>query len=319
MKNATRRRIVRSFIPAALAALISSGPAASSSTAAENRYFASPKDAVDALVAAARDGDQNALIAVLGPGSERLVDSGDAVADRGARKRFVARFDEANEIVMDGDTRAEFNVGNDDWPFPVPLVKEADGWRYDIAAGEDEILNRRIGENELSTVEVCLAIVDAQREYYERNPIGAELSHYARQFRSDPGKRNGLYWETGENEEPSPLGPFIAAAVAEGYSHETPPAEAQPYHGYFFRMLTRQGPDAPGGAYDYLVRDVLLGGFAAVAYPAEYGTSGITTFLVNHDGVVYESDLGPDTRELALAMTSFNPDSTWIRVDRSEP
>lgn len=319
MNNATRRRIFRAFTLATLAVLIFTGAATSAAIAAENRYFASPKDAVDALVVAARDGNRDALIAVLGPGSERLVDSGDPVADREARKRFVARFDEANEIVLDGDSLAEFNVGNDDWPFPVPLVKESNGWRYDIAAGEDEILNRRIGENELSTVEVCLAIVDAQREYYQRNPTGAELSHYAGQFRSDRGKRNGLYWETGEDEEPSPLGPFIAAAVAEGYSHGTSPTEPQPYHGYYFRILTRQGPDAPGGAYDYLVHNVLLGGFAAVAYPAEYGTSGITTFLVSHDGVVYESDLGPETRELALAMTSFNPDATWIRVDRSQP
>jgi hypothetical protein len=310
---------VRTLILAALTVLTSAGASASSGTAPENRYFASPEAAVEALVAAVRNGDPDALIAVLGPGSQRLVDSGDAVSDRAGRERFVARFDETHEILPVGDSRAEFEVGNDDWPFPIPLVKEAGGWRYDVAAGEDEILNRRIGENELSTVEVCLALVDAQREYYLSNPAGADLPHYARQFRSDPGQRNGLYWETGDDEAPSPLGPFFAAAVAEGYSHGTSPTEPQPYHGYFFRILTRQGPDAPGGEYDYLVRDMLIGGFAAVAWPAEYGTSGITTFLVNHDGVVYESDLGPDTRDLALAMTAFNPDSTWIRVDRSEP
>lgn len=278
------------------------------------KHYSSPQEATRALVAAVRSGDTAAMIAVLGPEADDVVDSGDAVADRAARERFVARYDEANEIVNDGDAKAILQVGTDQWPFPIPLVKEEAGWRFDTAAGEDEILDRRIGRNEMSTIQVCRAIVDAQREYWARNPDGASLLHFAKQFQSDEGKRNGLYWKTREDEEPSPLGPLVAEARAEGYAHGDPNGERRPYHGYYYKMLTRQGADAPGGAYDYVAQGEMIGGFAVVARPADYGSSGVMTFLVNQDGIVYQKDLGLETQSVADAMEAFNPDATWTRV-----
>jgi hypothetical protein len=233
------------------------------------------------------------------------------VADQNVRRRFAAGYDEKHEIVLDGDSKAVLQIGDDEWPFPIPLVKEEAGWQFDVAAGADEILDRRIGKDELSAIQVCLAIADAQREYYLRNPDGSDLLHYAKQFMSDAGKRNGLYWQTAEGEEASPLGPLVADANAEGYSHGEVSEEPQPYHGYLYKMLTRQGSDAPGGAYDYVAKGQMIGGFAVVAYPAENGTSGVMSFLVNHDGVVYQKDLGPETERVVGEMTSYDPDATW--------
>jgi len=278
------------------------------------KYYPSPDAAVQALVAAARTGEDAALVDALGPDAEELVGSGDDVADQNVRRRFAARYDEKHEIVLDSDSKAELQIGENEWPFPIPLVKEEGGWRFDVAAGADEILDRRVGKNELSAIQVSLAIADAQREYYLRNPDGSDLLHYAKQFMSDAGKRNGLYWQTAEGEEPSPLGPLVADAHAEGYSHDEGSEEPKPYHGYFYKMLTRQGPAASGGAYDYVAKGEMIGGFAVVAYPAEYGSSGVMTFLVNHDGVVYQKDLGPDTPSLVAELTEFNPDQSWTRA-----
>ena len=278
------------------------------------KHFQSPEEAVQELIGAARAGDEKALLAVLGPKAQQLVDSGDPVADANGRDRFVASYDEAHSIAKDGEAKAILETGKDQWPFPIPLVKDDAGWRFDDAAGKDEILDRRIGWNELATIQVCLAYVDAQREYYARNPDGAKLPHYAAHVHSSPGKRDGLYWETKEGEEPSPLGPLITGARAEGYAAKGGTAgKSAPYHGYYYRILTAQGPDAPGGAYDYVVRGEMFGGFALIAYPAEYGNSGVMTFEVNHDGVVYEKDLGPKTASIAAAIKTFNPDSTWKR------
>ena len=212
----------------------------------------------------------------------------------------------------DGDTVLQ--VGADDWPFPIPLVKSDGGWRFDTAAGKDEILDRRIGANELSAIQACLAYVDAQREYYQRNPDHASLLHYAQKLASTPGKRDGLYCDTKPGEEESPLGTHFARAWANGYAA---PGKGAPYHGYYFRLLTAQGPDAAGGAYDYLAHGELIGGFALVGYPAKWDNSGVMTFPVNHDGVVFENDLGPDTAAAAKAIKTFNPDDTWKRVDSS--
>lgn len=278
-------------------------------------HYPSPAEAVSALIAALdKDDDDAAVLAVLGSEAQDLVESGDDVADRAAAERFVARYREAHAIVPDGETRAELQVGDDEWPFPIPLVKDESGWKFDTAAGEQEIIDRRIGQNELSTIQVCLAINDAQREYYLLNPDGGGLLHYARRILSEPGKRNGLYWPTDEGEEPSPLGPLVARARDEGYEGDQTKRH-RPYHGYFYRLLTRQGPDAPGGAYDYEAKGELIGGFAVLAEPADYGSSGIMTFMVSHDGIVFQKDLGQETKAEAAKITEFNPDSSWERVD----
>jgi hypothetical protein len=196
---------------------------------------------------------------------------------------------------------------------PIPLVQDAAGWWFDASRGREEILNRRIGRNELSAVQVCLAYVDAQREYYVRDPDGDALLQYAQRFRSTPGKRDGLYWDAQPDEPPSPLGALVARAEAEGYPTKRPSGARIPYWGYYYRIVKAQGPHAPGGAYDYVVRGNMIGGFALVAYPAEYGASGVMTFIVSHDGVVYQKDLGPGTAAAARALTRFDPDPSWSR------
>ena len=206
-------------------------------------------------------------------------------------------------------------IGEKDWPFPIPLVKKADQWIFDTKAGKEEILNRRIGENELSTVQTLLAVVDAQREYAMNDRDNDGLLEYAEKFRSDPGKKNGLYWETKEGEQPSPLGELVADARAEGYTRAGTKQSPIPFHGYYFRMLKKQGKHAAGGAFDYVVKNNMIGGFAVVAYPAVYGSSGVMTFVVNYEGVVYEKDLGKNTVKTAKAMTSFDPDKTWKKVE----
>jgi hypothetical protein len=280
--------------------------------ASRPQQFTSPEEAVQMLVAALKAGDTKAMVGILGPQSKPLIDSGDPVADRASWQRFVESYEQAHALVKQGDATV-LQIGSDEWPFPIPLVEREGSWHFDTASGEQEILDRRIGRNELSVMQVCLAYVDAQREYYLRNPQGAKLAQYAQKAASSPGKRDGLYWPTKEDDAPSPLGPFIAQARGEGYKQAGTGAGA-PYHGYYYRILKAQGPDAPGGAYDYVVRGAMLGGFALVAYPAEYRNSGVMTFIVNHDGVVYEKDLGPDTAAAARAMTMFNPDSTWTRM-----
>lgn len=282
---------------------------------AAQRYFVSPAEAVTALIEAVKAGDKPALLAILGQDGKAIISSGDETADRLARERFVQSYQEASRLTKDGDFRATLSVGKDDWPFPIPLVKRASGWRFDTAAGKEEILNRRIGQNELDVIQVCLAYVDAQREYYLRNPSGGGLLEYAQKFASAAGKRDGLHWEAKPGEEPSPLGSLVTTARREGYAAGKPGAAPIPYHGYYYRILTAQGKNAAGGAYDYLARGHMIGGFALVAYPAQYASSGVMTFIVNHDGVVYQKDLGANTAAIAQAMTRFNPDATWKKVE----
>jgi hypothetical protein len=240
------------------------------------------------------------------------VRSGDAVADRRGRERFAQSYAEANKVEHQGDAKAVLLVGKGEWPLPIPIVKGAGGWRFDAKQGREELLNRRIGRNELSAVQAMLAYVDAQREYYLRNPRNDKLLHYAQKFDSAPGKRDGLYFPTKAGEKPSPLGPLFASARAAGYRKEGG-ALPDPYHGYRYRILRGQGPDAPGGAYDYVVQGRMIGGFALVAWPASYGSSGVMTFIVNHEGVVYEKDLGPATAKSVGKITRFNPDKSWKR------
>lgn len=283
-------------------------------TAAQSTY-ASPEAAAKALADAVRAQDANALLAVVGPGSKSWLFSGDPVADREGWAKFLAGYDKKNSIAKDGDAKATLLVGEDDWPFPAPLVQKAGKWTFDAEAGREEIINRRVGRNELDTIQTLLAVVDAQRLFASKDPDGNGVADYAARFISMPGKKDGLYWATKEGEAQSPLGPLIGEAASQGYAPKTQPAKAQPYRGYYYRMMTRQGKDAPGGAYDYKVKDKLFGGFAVVAYPSNYGVSGVKTFIVNHDGVVYEKDLGAATPTTAAAMTQYNPDKTWQKAE----
>ena len=314
---------------------------ASQASSVQAKRFTSPEEAVRSLVAALRAGDKNALIGVLGSEGRTLVSSGDDVSDRHTRTRFLEAYDAANQLVKT-DTEATLRVGPDDWPFPIPVVKTADRWRlsdelwakirpllpehpntHRFGGGRPRKPDRacadarRIGRNELNTMQVCLAYVDAQREYYAEDRNGEGILEYARNFASAPGKHDGLYWSTKADEPPSPLGDFVVRAHAEGYRRSAGGGPT-PYHGYLYRILTAQGPAAPGGAYDYVVRGHMIAGFGLVAFPAQYGVSGVMTFIVNHDGVVYQKDLGPTTGAIATALRQFNPDKAWTKVEIPE-
>jgi len=283
------------------------------------RTFASPGEAVQALVGAVKAGDMEALASILGPEGRDLISSGDAVADKQGRERFVRSYEQSNTLQRPTETKAVLVIGKDEWPLPIPVVKEGDAWRFDPAVGKEEILSRRIGRNELSAMQVCLAYVDAQREYARVPREGDGLLTYAMKFRSDKGQKNGLYWRTKKGEALSPLGVLVANARAEGYSRKTSVGKPTPYHGYLYRILTAQGPDAPGGAYDYVVNGKMIGGFAFVAYPAQYGVSGVMTFIVNHEGIMYQKDLRRDTESIARTMEMYNPDNTWKKVEAPPP
>ncbi len=280
----------------------------------KQRTFTSPGEAVKAVTDALVSEDQKALEAIFGPGSSDLLSSGDPVADQSGRERFLKLYGEKNRLEQT-DGKVVLSIGNEDWPFPIPLVPKDDLWRFDTEEGREEILARRIGRNELNAIQVCLAYVDAQREYAFKDRDADGYLQYAQKIRSDEGMKNGLYWEAKEGEEKSPLGPLFAAAQEKGYSVESSGDQPIPYYGYYYRILRGQGKDAPGGAYDYMVIGKMIGGFAMVAYPATYASSGIMTFIVNHEGVVYQKDLGQNTEKAALAMELFNPDSTWEKVE----
>jgi hypothetical protein len=300
----------RTLMAGVAAAMLVFAPA---SGANAQQSFKTPEEAAAALASAAKSGDRGGLLTVLGRGSADILFSGDPVDDAATRQRFVTAYDAKSTIATEGDSKAVLIIGSDDFPFPIPLVRKDGAWRFDTAAGREEILLRRIGRNELNAIQTSLAIVDAQHEYAEKG-IGGPGVH-AQRIVSQPGKKDGLYWPAQSGADESPLGELAAAASAAGYQARQ---QRQPYHGYFYKILTRQGANAPGGALDYVVRGKMIGGFALVAYPAEYGRSGIMTFVVNHQGVVYQKDLGPNTGRLAIAMTAFNPDKTWQRVADAE-
>ena len=228
------------------------------------------------------------------------------------RNMFVKAYDEAHRLETAGSKKRILYVGKDDWPMPVPIVKAGKRWQFQTEEGRQEILSRRVGTNELGAIQTCLAIVDAQKEYAVLDRDTDQLLEYARKFESEKGKSDGLYWETAPNEPLSPLGPLVARATAEGYKNGE---QMSPYHGYFFRIITAQGENANGGAYSYIVNGNMIGGFAIVAYPALYRSSGVKTFTVNHEGIVYEKDLGPDTAQLAAAIEVFDPDKSWKKVE----
>jgi hypothetical protein len=288
-------------------------PASSTMAAAatQQKTFATPEKAVDELIAANRDNSMRELLAILGPDGAKLISSGDPVADKRGRELFLAAYDEAHKLELDGQDKAILVVGKEEWPLPIPLVRRQAGWRFDTKAGVEEILDRRIGRNELSVIEVCRAYVAAQREYAAQRLGPGGLPDYAQHFMSTGGQHNGLYWPVKPGEEESPLGPLIAQARAAGYAPGTPHEKPRPYYGYYFHILTRQGANAPGDTKNYVVDGHMTGGFALIVYPATYGDSGIMTFIVNQDGIVYQKNLGPDTTRMAAQITQYDPDGSW--------
>lgn len=290
---------------------------AQSITAAEQKLFPTREDAVNALINALRDENKKELLTIFGNKSKELIYSGDEVADQRIMQNFVNHFDEYHQLIQEKG-KYTLVIGKNEWPFPIPIIERKGKFVFDTASGIEEILNRRIGRNELDTIQVMHAIVDAQREYAMKDHDGDGLREYAQKFWSDPGEENGLYWKTEEGEEQSPLGPFVTSANQEGYSKDETNEEPQPYHGYFFRILAGQNTNMAGGTYDYIVNGNMIGGFAVLAYPAAYGNSGVMSFLVNHLGVVYQKDLGKYTKKVATSIVSFNLDETWKEAKSME-
>ena len=274
--------------------------------------FESAEAAAQALAAAVQSDEAGALLEVLGKEAEPVLNSGDPVQDKNSRARFLEAYASAHTLRADAAGVATLEVGADAWPFPFPIVRRDGRYRFDSTAGGEEVINRRVGANELATIQSCLAFVDAQREYYARNAAREPLLHFAQKLASTPGQKDGLYWPTSGTEPQSPLGEAFARARSEGYFEEGV-GKATPFHGYVYRLLTSQGPHAAGGAYDYMVRDKLLGGFALIAFPVEYGVSGVMTFMVSHDGVVFSKDLGRTTATGVQLIETFDPDPSWQR------
>ena len=288
----------------------SSGAAQSS----QPRIFPTPDDAVTTLVASAKKGDLDALLAIFGSDGRELLASSDPATARKNRQVFVVAATEQWHLTDAGANRKTLVIGNEEWPFPVPLVKEAAGWRFDTAAGKEEVIARRIGHNELAAIETVRAYVTAQRRYAAQGHDGNRPGVYASMFRSDPGKENGLYWPAARGQKRSPLGDLVAQAAEEGRAVGTSGKEPSPFHGYYFKILTAQGRSAPGGAKTYVVDGKMSAGFALVAWPAQYDVTGVMTFLVNDAGIVLEKDLGPGTDTIAATMRAYNPDASWKEV-----
>jgi hypothetical protein len=283
----------------------------------KQKRFKSPEDAFKALVEAAKNNDTKELLSIFGPEGKDIVSSGDAVADRRARERFVKTAGDAVKFSKLDDKTVLIVIGKDECSFPIPIVKSGQEWVFSTEEGKQEIINRRIGRNELNTIQVALAYVDAQREYARKNRNGDGVLQYAQHFVSHKGKKDGLYWEAGPGEDKSPLGPLFARATEEGYTVGKKGEKHAPYYGYYFKILKSQGSNAPGGELEYMTNGKMISGFGLVAYPAQYGVSGIMTFIVNQQGIVYEKNLGPKTEEIAKAMTKYDPDKTWKQVEQT--
>ena len=308
-RNSIRQCVRHAVSAAVVVAFVCFGM--SSVALAQQKSFSSAEAAANAAITAAKNNDDKELLAIFGAQAKEVLFSGDAVADKQRREDFLAAYAEQNRLATEGENTILI-VGKQDWPFPIPIAKKGQSYVFDTAKGREEILNRRIGQNELFTIQALLAVVDAQREYAMKDRDRDALLEYAQKFVSDPGKRNGLYWEVKQGEPQSPLGPIMTRIRGEGY--QTKPGTPVPYHGYYYRILTAQGKDAPGGAYSYVVKGKMIGGFAVVAYPAQYGNSGVMTFIVNHDGKVFEKNLGPNTASITKGMKEYNPDKTWTAV-----
>jgi hypothetical protein len=278
------------------------------------KTFSTPGDAALALYRAAKSSDSQTMSSIFGSNANDILHTGDAVADKNMVENFLRRYEQMHRVVVEPDHTATLYIGAENWPFPIPIVKNnAGAWYFDTETGKTEILQRRVGTNENDAIEILHSLVDAQQEYASEPRDGDTTKHYALKFLSDPGKQNGLYWKTAGDQPESPIGPLLVSATNEGYQMRQ--GEPSPFHGYYYRILTKQGPDAKGGARDYMVGDKLTRGFAFVAYPADYRNSGVMTFIVNQSGVVDQKDLGPNTKALATAMQEYNPNNTWQPVD----
>ncbi len=277
---------------------------------AEQKGFATPQQAVAVLVNAVKDDNDYELLAVLGPDLMDLISSGDKVADKAGRAKFLQAYEEKNNFEQVKEDNAVLLIGKKDYPFPIPIVRQEDTWFFDTQAGKEEILNRRIGRNELHSIDVMQDYTAAQREYACRAREGG-ISEFAKNLASSEDKKDGLYWYTEEGEEESPFGPLIAIASEAGYLSGPGYDFPEPFQGYYFKILKKQGEHAKGGAFDYVADGKMVLGFAMVAYPAKYEASGIMTFIVNQEGIIYEKDLGKETNDIAAAMTTYNPDETW--------
>ena len=297
----------------ALLALLASVMTLAGQTATQ-RTFGAPEEAVKALVDTAKKGDLDALLAIFGPEGRELLASSDPATARMNRQVFTLAISEKWHLEDAADGRKTLVIGNEDWPFPVPLVKGADGWRFDTHAGKEEVLARRIGRNELQAIATSSAYVTAQQRYAQQGHDGKPAGMYATKFRSDPGKENGLYWPVARGQKRSPLGDAVAEAAQEGRAPSADRTQPAPLHGYYFKILTAQGAAASGGVKNYVVKGEMSGGFALVAWPAQYDETGVMTFIVNQDGTVRESDLGPQTDAIARKMTAYNPDASWRQV-----
>ena len=299
----------RAIGPAAV--LVMMGCVAVPSMALAQKVFSSPAQASGALFTAAQRNDEQAMLEILGPDARKLVSSGDATEDADDRANFVRRYQEMHRLVKEPDGTTAMYVGARNWPMPIPLVGSGTSWHFDTAAAKKEILYRRVGQNELSTIRVCQELTAAEKEYH-----AAQGGHYADKFFSDAGSHDGLYWQTTAGQPQSPIGPLVAAAAAQGYVEH--PGTRTPYHGYYYRILTGQGKSAPGGAKSYLVDGKMTGGFAVLAYPAQYRSSGVMSFLVGEDGAVYEKDLGRMTATIAQALQGYDPDSSWRKSEDAQ-
>jgi hypothetical protein len=283
--------------------------------AASQELFSSPEDAMKALVEAVKAKDKSALDQIFGPSAKELL-SGDEVQDAAEFESFTKHVAEKADLVKESDSKVILYIGNENWPFPIPIVRKDSRWFFDTAAGKEEILDRRIGENELITILVCRTYVKAQREYAIKDWNGDGVLAYAQKLRSDPGKKNGLFWRAAQGEEVSPLGELVARARMEGYKKGKSLFKEQPtpFHGYYFKILTRQGRNAPGGKYNYIINGNMVAGFALVAFPSSWGKSGVMSFVVNQQGKVYQKNLGPNTVKISEQMKEYNPDKTWTPV-----
>lgn len=309
MKTAYQRAAA-AIAAASILFLFASAPPASA--APKGKVHATPEAAVEAMIGALRADDLKTLLTLFGEGSDRLFLSEDPTADQNQRKEFLRLYDEKHEIASLDDKTKILIVGADPWSLPIPLAKTDTGWAFDTDEGLEEILNRRVGRNELSAIQTCLAVADAQRDYVRRDRDGDGVLEYAQKFRSTIGLQDGLYWYAAPDEPQSPIGEFVATAAYEGYGPED-----TAYHGYRFRILTAQGPAAAGGAYDYLAHGNLIGGFAILAYPASYGDTGVMSFLLSHSGIVYQKDLGEQTGDEARKMAAYNPEG-WAQVPEKD-
>ena len=312
------RRILPAFLTLAFLVIFSPASAETVSEAGDvAKRFSSPEEAAKNLIEAAQDGNSSKISELFGQKYAEILSSGDDVEDKNNREKFLALAKEKSSIETQGENKAILQFGQSDWAFPIPVVKTGDQWAFDPELGMQEILDRRIGRNELSTMAAMKAYVEAQFDYASVDRDGDDVAEYAMKLRSEPGKFDGLYWEAEPGQPESPLGPLFAEAKAEGYLAKKPADQRPtPYHGYYFKILSSQGSSAPGGKYDYVINGNMIAGFALVAFPAKYGSSGVMTFIINHQGKLYQKNSGPKTSEIATALKKYDPDSSWDVVDK---